>query len=288
MRVWQSCLAVLFTFSLLVADSPSDLPGYRAAYFLRSVDAQYLSIFPAKTRYGKFSYGDGQATISGRLYRSSSAALDLMAGIRNVHMKIRNDFPRNNSLYGVVGLNGRYSGVERWVWLGSLVLQPRLASEAFRDMRYIGLLHGRYLYNERTGLHVGCYAEVGTRAKNIQPLIGMDYTCGAWTYQVVYPLKAGVTYSGIEEHAFSLMARPFYTAVRFHKKHHDRSGVAEYTGKGVELRWDWMPSSQWNVWVSVGQSLMNTLKIGNHHNHHRHHVHVHSAPYVQLGLLFQI
>jgi hypothetical protein len=287
MRKKIGCMALICCFSFLTADEPESLPGYRATELPKTVDAEYLAIAPAHSHHGKFTYQDGIATINTNLYASSTSELGLQAGFRNIYMKLASHLHQRDTVYGVVNLNGRYSGVERWVWDGGLAIQPNLNANTFESTRYIGYLHGRFLYNEVAGLHVGAYVETGMRTANVKPIIGADYTQGVWTYQLVYPLKAGVSYGGIEKNLLSLFMRPFYTAERLQKGPYHHRSVAKFAADGIEFRWDWMPSPRWNAWALVGKTVMSSLTIGDHHFHHRHHMHLQSAPYLQLGLLYQ-
>lgn len=281
-------LGIMSISSIGVADEPTDLPGYRAAYLLQTIDVEHLSISPAKSRYGHFSYGDSTATVNTVINSTNSKEVGVIAGVRRVHMRLGSSINPHNVSYGVLGLNAKYSAMERWVWVSALVAQPELSSGAFHSARYIGALNGRYMMNDKAGIHVGAYAEVGMRASNVFPVFGLDYSSGNWTWQGVYPLKAGVSYNGIEKHRLSCFIRPFYTAVRVNKGIHYHSSVARYQGQGAELRWDWLPRSRWNLWASIGRTINGNVTVGDTHNHHRHHVHLHQAPYFQVGLVFDL
>lgn len=288
MRRKMTIFALICFGGLLMADEPGTLPGYRATELPKTVDVEYLSIAPAKSNHGRFSFQDGIATVNTNLHATSNSELGLQAGFRNIYMKLKSHLHQRSTLYGVINLNGRYSGVERWVWDGGLAVQPNLNASAFESTRYIGYLHGRYLLNEAAGLHLGAYVETGMRVANVKPVVGADYSCGAWTYQLVYPLKAGVTYGGVEKNLFSVFMRPFYTVERLQKGLYHHRSITKYSGDGVEFRWDYMPSARWTAWALVGSTIMSSLVMGDHHYHHRHHIHLRSAPYLQLGILYQM
>ena len=284
-----TAFCLLCASTTLFAANEEEAPGYRTSYQPQILEVNQLSILPSKTRKGSFAYGETNALINTALPTKSNVENSILAGFRRVHLSLGSKIQQKSTLYGVIGINSQYTGEEQWNWLSSLIAQPDLVtSNIARKTRYIAALHGRYAATEQTGLHVGFYSEMGMRASFIHPLLGIDYTRGPWLFQIVYPIKAGISYQGIAKHVFSLMIRPFNTAVRVHKGLHDRPAVAHYTGSGGEFRWDFLPATRWNVWASVGQTIGGSLTIGDKNNNHRHDIHLHQAPYFNVGVTFSI
>ena len=270
--------------ALAYADDEIEAPGYRAAYPNQVIEADQMSISPAKSRKGHFSYGETNASVNATFLTKGALQNSVIAGLRNIHLGLGSKIRPKNTLYGVIGVNSTYTGIEDWNWMGNLVIQPDLKFENMtRSIRYIASLHGRYQVHPSTGLHAGFYAELGMRSSIVRPLLGVDYTWGAWLLQAVFPIKYGVTYQGFTKHAFSLMVRPIYTAVHIHKALHDRPGIACYKNTGAEFRWDYLLTARLNFWVALGSTLGGNLTIGDKNNNHRHHIHLHRAPYFYLG-----
>lgn len=290
MRTFRCVLTCLCcTAAFISAEEGVDAPGYRATYPPQVVELSQLSVAPAKTRKGHFSYGETNALINTNISSKKVFENSFIAGLRNIHQSLGAKIRSRNTLYGVVGLNSKYSGIQDWLWNGSFVIEPDLRSSSLaRTTRYIGALHGRYEIAQSTGLHAGFYMELGMRASLVRPIIGVDYTQGPWLAQAVFPIKYGVSYLGVSKHMFSLMIRPFYTAVRIHKGLRYCPAITEYRGTGAELRWDYLPSSRWNFWVSLGNTMGGTLTIGDKNNNHRHHIHLHAAPYLNIGITYGV
>jgi hypothetical protein len=273
------CCATAFNYAV---DEVST-PGYRATYPMQVVGLDQLSICPANTRKGSFSYGDAHALINTKITSGKTIKNNLLAGFRRIHLGLGSKIHQKNSLYGVLGIDSKYSGIEAWLWNGSLVVQPDLQSSSLaRKTRYMGTLHGRYEVVPSTHLHVGFYMELGMRASLIRPIIGIDHTHGPWLIQAVFPIKYGISYLAIQNHMFSLMIRPLYTTVRVHEGLRNRPAITQYRGTGGEVRWDYLPTSRWNFWISLGKTISGTLTVGNKNNNHRHHIHLHSAPYINI------
>ena len=264
-------------------------PGYRATYPNQVVQAEQLSVPPTHTRKGPCSYGDTMAFLSTKIGSTSSCSTDLIVGARRVRLGLGSKIRPRESLYGVLGLNTTYTGLDDWNWIGNVIAQPGLVSSNIaRKTRYIASLNGRFAASQATGIHAGFYTELGMRASFIHPLIGLDYTVGPWLFQAVYPIKAGISYQGLRSHVFSLMARPITTAIRLHKALHNRPGIGCYKATGAELRWDYIPTKRWNIWAAVGTTVCGSLTLGDKNNNHRHHIHLHRAPYYNIGFTYGI
>jgi hypothetical protein len=277
------CLVCITEIALALDEEES--PGYRAAYVPQAIELDQLSIAPSKTRKGHFSYGETNGTVNGGFFRTGNVENTLLAGFRRIHLGLSSKIRPKDTWYGVLGITSRYRDAQRWDWQSAFVVQPDLvASNLARKTRYVIALHGRFEATQQIGLHVGLYSELGMRASFVHPLIGADYTAGSWLFQAVYPIKAGISYQGFARHAFSIMVRPFNTAVRTHKGLHDRPAIAHFAGTGGEFRWDYAPAALWNIWIALGRTLQGSLSIGDKHNNHRHHIHLHGAPYGNIGL----
>lgn len=282
-------VSIITTSAQLRGGDEEEAPGYRATYPNQVVQAEQLSIPPSHTRKGRCSYGDTLAFLSTKVGSSPTCSSDLIVGARRVRLGLGNKIQPRESLYGVLGVNTEYRGLEDWFWTGNAVVQPRLiSSNIARSTRYIIALNGRYAASKATGIHVGLYTELGMRASLLHPLIGIDTTVGPWLFQAVYPIKAGISYQGLRSHVFSLMARPIYTALRLHKALHNRPGIGCYKATGAEFRWDYFPTSRWNFWAAIGSTVCGSLTLGDKNNNHRHHIHLHRAPYFNIGLNFGI
>lgn len=283
-RGW-SLLSLIAASLQLQAVNEDDAPGYRATYPTQVVQAEQLTVVPAHTRKGPCSYGDTTAFVSTNIHTTAGGTTDAIIGARRVHLGLGKKTSPRGLLYGILGCNVDYRGLEEWDWIGNIVVQPRLSgSDIARGTRYIAALNGRFSATASTGLHVGLYSEVGMRASIIHPLLGIDYTVGTWQIQAVYPIKAGILYQGFRSHGFSVMVRPIYTALRLHKALHDRPGIGCYKATGLEFRWDYAPTRRWNLWASVGSTIFGTLTLGDKHNNHRHHIHLHRSPYFNIGV----
>ena len=290
MRSFCSCLLfICCSAASLFPEDEVEAPGYRATYPSKVIQADHLSISPAKSRKGHFSYMDTNATINASFFTKGSLENNIIAGVRRIHVGLRSKIHPKNTLYGVLGLDSKYTGIENWNWQGTLVVQPDVCSTNFaRKTRYIACLHGRYAVNPGAGIHVGFYTELGMRSSFVRPLVGIDYTMKQWLLQAVFPIKYGVTYQGFKTNLFSVMVRPFFTSLRVHKGLYDRPAIAKYQGFGAEFRWDYLPTPRWNFWATIGSTLCGNLLIGNKNNNHRHHIHLHKAPYFNVGVTFGI
>ena len=290
-RVGKTCLiiSIIATTTQLRGIDEDGEPGYRATYPNQVIQAEQLSIPPIHTKKGPCSYGDTTAFLSTNIRSTPNCTTDLIVGARRVRLGLGNKVRPRESLYGVLGLNADYTGLEDWDWVGNVVVQPGLVSSNIaRTTRYIAALNGRFAASKAAGIHVGFYTELGMRASIVHPLFGFDYTVGPWLLQAVYPIKAGISYLGLRSHIFSLMARPIYTAVRLHKALHNRPGIGCYKATGTEFRWDYLPTKRWNIWAAVGTTMFGELTLGNKNNNHRHHIHLHSAPYFSIGFTYGI
>jgi hypothetical protein len=282
-------ISIITTCTQLKGDDAEEAPGYRATYPNQVIQAEQLSIPPTHTRKGPCSYGDTMAFLSTKIGSTPTCTTDLIVGARRVRLGLGDKTHPRESLYGVLGLNADYRGLEDWDWIGNFVVQPgRVSSNIARTTRYITALNGRFAASQSTGIHVGFYTELGMRASVVHPLFGIDYTIGSWLLQAVYPIKAGISYQGLRSHVFSLMVRPIYTALRLHKALHNRPGIGCYKATGTELRWDYLPTNRWNIWAAVGTTMCGSLTLGNKNNNHRHHIHLHSAPYFNIGFTYSI
>jgi hypothetical protein len=290
MRTFRPLLVLMSCITAIAFSSDAEeAPGYRATYPDQVIEIDQLSICPAHCRKGHFSYGETNANIDTLAYSKGSVENSVIAGLRNVHISLGSKIKPQDTLYGVIGVQSTYTGVEAWKWIANGIIEPNLKStNLIRKTRYIASLDGRYEAAPSTGIHVGMYAEIGLRSSIVHPLIGIDYTLGPWLIQGVYPIKYGITYQGLEKHRFSLMVRPFYTAVHVQKGLHDRSATVRYKGTGAELRWDYLPAQRWNWWLSVGYTVEGNLTIGDSNNNHRHHINLHNAPYFNIGVTFGI
>lgn len=275
----------LFVSSALWCESAEDQPGYRTEYPEQVVDVNHLYMVPAHTHLGNFTFNDTNATVNTRLGAWSSGDIGVISGVRNVQLGLGHKIHSKDTLYGVLGAQATYRGIDQWAWLANLIVQSDVRHSAFlQRTRCIASINGRYAFNKQTGLYVGFYSEAGMRATIVHPIIGIDYTHGNWVYQAIYPIKAGVSYQGIKNNLLSLMVRPFYTAIRVDRGPYHKSAITVYKGTGAELRWDWQQSTLCGLWASIGHTLNGTLSVGNHHNHHRHHIHLNQVPYLQLGV----
>jgi len=287
MRKFLFALTLCTIGSLAASPSEDDprLPGYRTTYPMQSLDINVLSTMSTRTRKGNFRYGDSNATIN---FGRPECSTNIIAGIRNINMSLSSKkIQRENTLYGVLGIDTKYTEMENWIWLGNLVIQPDLRNADFsRTTRYIGSFQGIFAITENLCSYIGAYAEVGIKNKNIKPILGLEYLFGDWKARIIYPIKAGFTYFGIQDHAFSLMLRPFYTAVRTSKGLNHKPSILRYENTGLELRWDYMPNSSLNLWVSLGQTIKGRLTVGDRNNNHRHHIHVQGDPYAQIGITY--
>lgn len=289
---WRRIIPALWSMALtcsLGAADQQEAPGYRESYPTQITQIEQLSVAPKTTRKGKASYSDTTATLAGRLFSTDAQKTNLILGARRVRIGLNSKIRPRNTLYGIIGVESEYTGIDQWNWLGNLTFQPHTSlSSIGRKMRTIASLDGRYAATEAMGIHAGFYVEAGMRATIVAPLIGLDYTAGSWLFQAIYPIKAGITYQGLRSHAFSIMIRPIYTAVRVHKGLHNTPSVATYQGNGAEFRWDFLPASRWNFWAGIGQTLGGSLSVGDKHNNHKHRIHLRSSPYFNVGLAYKI
>jgi hypothetical protein len=282
---------VLFSIATIAENlhgaNEENAPGYRATYPTQVVQAEQLSIPPTHTRKGLCSYGDTTAFLSTNLSATNKGALDLIIGARRVHLGLGQKTAPRGLLYGIIGCNADYRGIENWDWIGNIVIQPKLSSTNIaRASRYIAALNGRFAASPSMGLHVGFYTEIGMRASIVHPLIGIDYFIGSWLLQAVYPIKAGISYQGIQSHVFSLMVRPIYTALRLHKALYNRPGIGCYSATGLEFRWDYVPTKRWSTWAAIGSTMFGSLSLGDKNNNHRHHIRLHRSPYINIGITY--
>lgn len=290
MRTFRWILAALCcSMPFSYAEDEVEAPGYRATYPTQVIELDQFSVLPSKTRKGPFAYGETNALVNSNIYSGKNIENSILAGLRRIHLALGTKIQPKDTLYGVIGIDSKYSGIQDWLWDGSFVLQPDIrSSNLARKTRYIGALHGRYEFLPSTGLHAGLYLEIGMRSSLIRPIVGVDYTRGPWLFQAVFPIKYGVTYQGLQKHRFSIMVEPLYTAVRIHKGINDRPAIARYQATGGELRWDFLPTSRWNIWASLGHTLWGNLTVGDKNNNHRHHIHLHKAPYLNIGVTLRM
>jgi hypothetical protein len=282
-------LTLLACTSLLQAVGEESVPGYRASYPENAVGVSALCILPKTTRKGHFSFSDTNVLCNPRLWKDQEVETCLLAGVRDVRMSLRDHLQKKNTPYAVLGLNTTYLGVPRWTWIGGVSMQSAMRHFSFgSNTRYIATAVGRYALASNIGLTAGFYTELGFRASIVQPVVGFDYTRGKWTLEAVYPVKGGIVYSGFNRQLISAIVRPFYTALRNEKGLGHRPAISTFNGTGLELRYDFLPKRSFDLWMAIGRTFASTLTVGDRHNNHRHHINLHSAPYVNIGVMIAL
>jgi len=276
--------AISTSLSLLAAEeADARLPGYRVTYPLHSLDLHHFSVSAAKTSRGHFSFGDTNATVDFNPFTTESSSTNIVAGFRTIYMSLSSNLKPKCTPYAVLGANSVYTGIEKWKLIGNLVIQPDITHfDLSRRTRYIGSIMGIRSITETISGHIGGYAELGMKTAKVKPIIGLDYTDNLWKAQLVYPIKAGISYLGCQHHVFSFMARPFRAAVCTHKGLHHKPSIVRYRGAGTELRWDYI-SNSWNGWLTLGRTFDGNLTIGDHNNRNKKSMHVKKTPYLQIG-----
>jgi len=282
-------LFVLLSCSLCaVEETDYRLPGYRATYPMHSVDLHHFSIAAAKTDEGHFSFADTNATVNLGPRSTETTSTNIVAGFRNIYMSLSSNIKPKCTPYAVLGIDSRYTGMEHWSWIGNFVIQPDLTHfDLSRRTRYIASIIGARSFSPSITGHIGGYTEFGMKTGIFKPIIGLDYVSDLWKIQLIYPIKAGLSYLGLGNHIFSLMARPFRAAVCTHKGLNHKPSIVRYRGTGAELRWDYIANT-WNGWVLFGRTIDGNLTIGDHNNRNKKNMHVKNAPYVQVGITFRL
>ena len=281
--------ALITTTSILQAVGEESVPGYRASYPEQALGASNLTILPKKCRKGQFSFSDNNFLYNPSIYKNPEMETFLLVGVRDVWLKLSDKIHSKNTPYAVLGLNATYDGVPDWTWAGGITLQSAVTHYSLiNNTRYIGVLTGRYAVKKPLGITMGVYSELGFRANIVRPVIGLDYTRGNWVLEAIFPIKAGVMYKGFEKHLLSAMVRPFYTALREEKGLGKSPAIATFKGSGLELRYDFLPRHGFDIWMALGQTLSSNLSLGDRHNHHKHHIHLHSAPYANVGVMISL
>ncbi len=286
MRLFRHLMTLgLLGMGALWCESAEDQPGYRTEHPLQVVDVNHLYMSPSRTRLGNFTFNDTNATLNTRIGSWSSGEAGIITGVRNIELGLGHKIHSCDTPYAVLGAQGVYRGVDRWLWLGNLTFQSDVRhADFFRWSRYIASLNGRYSFTEKTGFYVGFYSEIGMRATIVHPIVGADYTQGNWVYQAIYPIKAGVSYQGLKSNLISFMIRPFYTGLRVDRGPYKNKSVAVYRGTGAEVRWDWQRTALCDIWATIGHTINGELSVGDKCNHHRHDIHLKQVPYLQLGI----
>jgi len=271
--------------TLLFSVETNRLPGYRATYFMHTIDADQLYIGPAKTRKGSCSFGDTKlATVFGPI-ESKNYSANLIAGVRNMYVHLSDKIKPSNTQYAILGAAGLYKGSNRWLWTANFTVQPELTQPSLkRHTRYVGLVEGIFSWTEQTSAHVGAYTELGMRTTKLKPLLGLSHTTENWKYQAVYPIKAGITYKGFTKGLLSLMARPFSATVKTDKALSHRPATVRYRATGIELRYDYLITTKCDIYLGVGSTLSSKLFIGDARNNHRHSLRIEKTPYAFLGV----
>ena len=258
----KAMCALIVTTSLLQAVGEDNVPGYRATYPENAIGMSTLTIVPKTNRLGRFAFADTNLLCNPTIYKNQEVKTCLLAGVRNVQMKLSNHLKSKSTNYGVLGLNATYDGVPDWSWVGGLTLQSAVTHfNLLTNTRYIGALVGRYAIKPNLGISVGAYAELGFRANIVDPLIGMDYTRHDWTLDVAYPIKAGLTYKGYAKQLFGVIVRPLYTAMRKNRGLGKSPAIATFQGNGLEFRYDFQPQPGFDFWCTLGKVHPTTSQL---------------------------
>jgi len=286
MRIFLFLLIPITIFA--VEETDYRLPGYRATYPMHSLDLHHLSVAAAKTREGHFSFGDTNATVNLGPRSTETTSTNIVVGLRNIYMSLSSNIKPKCTPYAVLGVDSRYTGIENWAVIGNAVIQPDLTHfDLSRRTRYIASIIAARSFTPSITGHIGAYTEFGMKTAILKPIIGLDYVSNLYKIQIIYPIKAGLSYLGCNNQIFSLIARPFRAAVCTHKGLDHKPSIVRYRGAGAEFRWDYI-STIWNSWLSLGRTIDGNLTIGDHNNRNKKNMHVKKSPYLQIGFTFRL
>lgn len=286
MKYFLAVLPLILMGNALIAVGEESVPGYRGSYPQNAYGASNFTTVPKKTSRGRFSYSDTNLLFNPSIHKSDHTELCVLLGVRDLYVKLKDHLTPQNHGYGVVGINGIYTGIEKWDWTAGLSLQGGTQNFSFRtNTRYIGALLGRYQQTDRLGISVGAYAEVFSRANIVQPALGLDYTYANWTAEAIFPVKIGLVYKKYKNNIFSLVGKPIYTAFESRKGFGKKRAISSLSGYGAEVRYDYLGCSKGNLWIALGETIQTRLKVGNKHYKHKHHINIPHTPYINVGIV---
>lgn len=168
-----------------------------------------------------------------------------------------------------------------WLWKAQVSINfDNLEHWNFDDyMNYDMLLWGRYDYCENIGIHIGFLAQTGMKIDRVYPIIGIDWTCGKWKLNAIFPMNISAVYSFTPEWSVAVAGRFFDQRHRVREDEYLSEGLWHYQGGGAELAVNYSPDTWLSANVHAGYSLGGHLKIADRHYHHGHRLRVDGAPY---------
>lgn len=236
----------------------------------------------------QLQYGDSKLEINQELTQSSNASSGVTIGLREVGFNYRGVHPANH-LYGTLGLEGGYKTEDGWAWQGlaRIEIPTTKTWNLVSDSRYIFGFEGGYAFNANWACFLGLGAETGMRATNVQPVLGVQYAMKDWVFHAVYP-NPRIVYDGFKDFEISLNVDTFFTAVRAHRVHHHKKGVAVFKGAGADIRVDYDFTERFNGWISVGSLIGCKVTTGNKNFHKRTSHDIRGSMYGQIGISYTI
>ena len=233
-------------------------------------------------------FGDSKLNLNYELTKRSDSFSSVDVGLRNVEFAYRKMHPQHYT-YGYAGINAGIKTEDNWAFKGLAKIE--VPTKAYwnipSDSRFIFGFEGAYALDPQWNLFLGIGVETGMRATNVQPIIGAQYLYKDWVFHAVYP-SPRIIYKGIEKCQLSINFNQLYTAVRTHKVHQHRKGVALIQGTTGEFRVDYEFSPKLNGWLSAGRIYRARVTTGNKNFHNRKRHNVYASTYGQVGLSYKI
>ena len=242
---------------------------------------------PHKHHHEKFGFAEGRA-LALYTHRFSEWGIRLGVGAMKTDMqwKGHHPFTKRHFTNALFSLGAYTTAIEKWVWDLNMSLQVNTQQFSSRYTFTRALLHGRYAWTKKAGLHVGLLGTAGMRYTTVLPVIGIDYKRSKWQYNLVFPINISAFYSFTDNWSAGAALRSFSSRQRMLKEDHLSRGLVLYRDVGLELGVVYQLGDTITANVHVGETLGGRVRVSNQHNRDRKHYKLRPSPY--FGLEFQL
>jgi len=171
--------------------------------------------------------------------------------------------------------------LDDWQWRAQVAINfDDLPYWNFSDyMNYDILAWGRYAFYENLGLHIGFWVQTGMEFDRVYPIIGIDWKCGDWAINAVFPVDLSVVYTINDEWNIALAGRFIDQRHRAKRDEPVREAFWHYQSGGAELALNYNPIPTVSINVHGGYSFGGHLTICNQHYHRLSRLKLGDAPY---------
>jgi hypothetical protein len=183
----------------------------------------------------------------------------------------------------LVKFGGFTKEYDRWLWDANIGLEINTKHITLSRYTFFnGLLHGAYMMNKKTDLHIGLVGVTGMHYTHILPLLGFTYYKSQnLKFDFVFPTSASMIYAFNKYISVDLAYRFFLSRQRLgvDERKEYRRGLIAYRNSGIELGLTFALPKRGALNIHVGETLAGRLRISRENDRHRHHHKLDSALY---------